>query len=136
MEIKKIKKAKIKEFKDEWKQSNREIGFDWKKKEYFFGVFDGDDIAGYVYITINGGVGYLKDIIVKKVFRRKGLGKTLLDFFEEFCKNKGCHKLTIKTSEKHGPALKLYEKAGYKIEGEMKNDRFNVTWFNMYKFVK
>ena len=135
MEIKRIRKSEVKQFKDEWRLADKELGFDWNKKEYVFGVLDGKDIVGYIHISINGGVGYLKDIIIKKSFRGKGMGIGLMEFFEGFCREKGCHKLTLSTSERHKAALKLYKKAGFKVESKMKNDRYKVVWYNLCKFL-
>jgi GNAT superfamily N-acetyltransferase len=133
--VKRIKKKMLKEFEKEWKIFDEEIGIEWKEKDYCLGAFNKKQLVGYVKFNICGGVGYLHKLIVKKQERRKGIGKTLIEAFEEFCKDK-CHKLTLKTSEKHKTAIKFYKKMGYKKETTLRNDKFGLKWFLMYKSVK
>lgn len=117
------------EFSRDWEEADGEHGFVWDKETHYFELMEGGDLAGYFFVVINGGVGELKDLIVKKNFRSRGFGKAAVDYFMEFCRGRKCHKLIILTSERHIEGRALYEKCGFAVENTMKNDRYHATWY-------
>lgn len=127
MEFKFIEKEDIEEFrKSEWDKFNQEKGYVWDETELWLAAFSGKEILGYAYFSIAGGVGKLIGLIVKKEARGTGVGSKLMDMYEEYCVEKGCHKLTLRTTpEVMESAFLLYKKKGFEIEAELKNDRFN-----------
>ena len=127
MEIRQIEEKTIDEFREEWSQVVQEIR--WDRKLYFFGGFDGNKLIVYIKFDTTGGVGHLSDLIVRKQFRGKKYGYGLIKYFIEFCKARGCHKLTITTSEKHLHARNIYERLGFRIESEHRDDKFHLTWY-------
>lgn len=122
-----IEESRLDEFKQEWSAVTDKIR--WGPKTYVFGAFVKEELIGYIKFTINGGVGHLTDLIVKKKVRGKKYGYELLKYFIDFCTKNKCHKLTIKTSEEHKKAIKLYESLGFAREAEYKDDKFHVTWY-------
>ncbi|MDE1869242.1 MAG: GNAT family N-acetyltransferase [Candidatus Micrarchaeota archaeon] len=118
-----------KEFKAEWKASNKRMGFGHYSKNFYFGAFEGKRLVGYTHIKVNGGVGELKELIIKRGSLGNGYGKMMLNHFVKFCKAKKCHKLTLETSERHKEARKLYEKHGFRIESRKPDDKYHLTWY-------
>ena len=131
MKITPIEESLIGEFKNEWLETS-DSAVRWNPKIYFFGLFEGHELLGYIKFTINGGVGHLHDIIVKKEFRGRKNGRVLMEFFIRFCRENGCHKATLTTSEAHKGAIKFHEHMGFKKESEMKDDKFHHNWCTYY----
>lgn len=65
----------------------------------------------------------LNDLYVKVDFRKKGIGKALLEHAKEFCTNKGFKGLALETAIDN-PAQKLYERLGW----EKDTHGFHYFW--------
>jgi len=64
--------------------------------------------------TVEGGqVGLVEDVIVKKQYVGKGIGKKMLIEVEKQAKQKGFYRLHLLAHEKNTTALKFYEKLGW-----------------------
>lgn len=134
-EIRPITEEDIKQFEQEWEESDIEKGISPHTQHLKYGAFINEELVGYTKIKIRGGVGNLSALIIKKDMRKKGIGKTLLKHFEDVSKEYNCHKLTLKTSEKHRIALTLYKNNGYATEATMKNDKNHITWYQLHKYI-
>ncbi len=123
-----------------------ELDFDWEKfrdvkrnisffkYEYVLGAYEDKRVVGRLMFEILSGRSHIRDFIVKKGYRNKGIGTALLRKFEEFSRENGCHKLTAKTT-KGNTAIKLYKKIGYKEEFIQKNDAFGWDWIGFCKIL-
>ncbi|UZE93870.1 MAG: GNAT family N-acetyltransferase [Candidatus Pacearchaeota archaeon] len=132
--IKKVSKKKVRSFgKKTWKKFNIERGFSWNQKEFFYLAYQKKRAIGFFRLRIIGRVAELKELLVVKEYRDKGVGQELLKKCEQIAKNKDCFKIKLFTSEKHKEALKFYKKNGYKKEGELKNDLFHFDWYWLTK---
>jgi ribosomal protein S18 acetylase RimI-like enzyme len=60
--------------------------------------------------------GYIYDIFVKKEFRGKGIGKTLLKKAQSYCKEVGFSRILLMVSVENENAAGLYKKMGFKTE--------------------
>ncbi len=58
-----------------------------------------------------GAVGHIEDIVVDVKYRKKGLGKMIIDYLTKYGKNKKCYKVILNCSQKN---IGFYEKCGYK----------------------
>ena len=137
MMINKVEKENKKLVEDfvskEWKKFNKEKNYVYDEEELEYSFIKDNDIYGYLKMKITGSVGYLSQIIVRKDKRKEGVGKELVKKFEEICKEKGCHKVYLETSERHEEALKFYERLGYKKVSTLKNHKFGFTWYILEK---
>jgi len=87
----------------------------------FFVIRVGDEIAGYVglyfdhqsahFSEIKGP--YLEGLVVNPKFRKKGLGKRLLEICEKEIKDAGGHDLTLAVLSTNQRALNFYKGSGY-----------------------
>ena len=94
--------------------------FEGRCKEIYI-VRIGPQIAGFVILQVCGTFsGYIQTVCISEDHRGKGIGTTLLSFCEErvlkFSPN-----LFICVSSFNTGAIRLYEKFGFKIVGELEN---------------
>jgi len=92
---------------------------------YFFIAYWGDELVGYCGMYHNTLISnpeilipdYCKiaNIVVKKDFRRQGIGKALMLKMIDKAKKLGVDRTKLEVSI-NNPALKLYESLGFKIE--------------------
>ena len=105
-------------------------------EEMFYIIFDGDKKAGTMHIQIKSTVSYLKDLIIDKDSRGKGLGSIAMEKFIKISRDKKCHKMRIKTCPARNPeAYNLYKKYGFIEEAVLKNDYFNLDWAIMFRLI-
>ena len=81
--------------------------------EAIFAVADGVEIAFAIYYfnfsTFTGKLGlFLEDLFVKPEYRKKGIGKKLMDFVIDEAKRRGCGRMEW-TALKWNPACDFYE---------------------------
>jgi len=80
-----------------------------------------DEAVGTILIQTQGAFsGYLKSIAIKKEWQAKGLGKTMMDFFEQkvFLTSENAF---LCVSSFNTKAKKFYSKRGYTIIGVLKD---------------
>ena len=111
-----IKDILISDFDDFWSDSilkNELIG---ENKKYILAKSE-KEIVGFCGIMINFPDSEIMNIVVKKDFRKKGIGEILLNKIIEISQKLGCEKIFLEVNEKNIPALKLYGNAGFKRVG-------------------
>jgi len=127
-------------YMNEWPSANQEVfGFTeqskWKMEEHLITARAEQKILGVAQFRIIGGVGYLSTLLVKEELRGLGqIGEILLFKFENLGKEKGCHKLVLKTY-KDSRAEIFFTKHGYQEEAVLINDIHGIDWLMMAKFV-
>jgi ribosomal protein S18 acetylase RimI-like enzyme len=83
---------------------------------------EGHDFVGYVWIGEDNNMmtglksGFIYDIFVKEEYRGKGIGKTLLEKAESYCKEKGYSKILLMVAVNNSAAMNLYDRMGFKPE--------------------
>ena len=75
---------------------------------------------------------YIDELVVKKIYRRKGIGTQLINKVEIFYKGQGFDNINCCTNEFQ--ASGFYEKCGFKLEFVRKN-KFNPK-LNKYFYIK
>jgi GNAT superfamily N-acetyltransferase len=73
--------------------------------------------VGYASINFNtsirGGIrAYIEDVVVEKKYRKKGIGKSLLNVLLKYAKKKGCYKISLESKKKN---INFYRSCGYKL---------------------
>lgn len=77
--------------------------------------------AGYIGIDTALDEGYITNVAVCPEYRKKGVGKALLEKAESFGKDKKLAFLSLEVRVSNTGAISLYTKMGYKTEGIRKN---------------
>lgn len=76
----------------------------------------GNKVVGYVVtMDVDKVTGKIVSIAVRKEFRRRGIGETLLRRAIERLKAKGKNKIALEVRTSNKPAQELYKKLGFKI---------------------
>lgn len=96
------------------------------KKRVTFIAFINNEIAGYVNILykssyphfLEKNIPEINDLVVISKYRRKGIGKMLIDKCEKFASNKYDYiGLGVGLYKDYGSAQRLYTKNGYVLDG-------------------
>jgi len=75
------------------------------------------------FSTWKGKMLYLEDFVIKKGFRRLGIGQLLFDAFLETAREKGCKLTKWQVLDWNETALKFYEKNNAIIEKDWWNGK-------------
>ena len=81
-------------------------------------VYDGEEIAGYVYLTfcysaeVGGRCVFIEEIFLKESFRGRGLGREIMDWMEGEYPH--FRRFRLEVTQVNKSAIRLYEKSGYK----------------------
>lgn len=83
--------------------------------EYLVGIEDGV-VVGFASLHIQkrlhqlGNVGEIQELVIRKSYRRKGLGTQLLQIMKQKAIDLSCIQLEVASNEKSKDAIKFYEK--------------------------
>lgn len=89
-----------------------------------FALAEGADgwATGYVQsryrysLWLPGFEAELEDLFVRPGARRAGVGARLVAFAVERARRRGCRRIGLGTNERNLPALRLYERAGFRAD--------------------
>jgi ribosomal-protein-alanine N-acetyltransferase len=77
-------------------------------------------IAGYVLFWLLPEEIDIHNIAVHNEFRRRGLGRNLLENVIAEARNRACRRITLEVRKSNLAAQRLYESVGFKASGERK----------------
>ena len=84
-----------------------------KNCKYIIAKTDDGEILGFAGILINVDIVEIMNIVVRKNYRRNGVGQKLLDELINLAKETNLNNLSLEVNSKNVPAIKLYEKNGF-----------------------
>jgi putative acetyltransferase len=85
----------------------------------FFVALAGDTLVGTFGLEgLNSEAAELRRMYVHRDHRRGGIGRRMLDHAEQTCRQSGCLRLTLSTSELQPAALAFYRRSGYRLVRE------------------
>jgi len=76
-------------------------------------------IAGTVAGSAENGEGHLRGMAVLPMWRGTGLAGALLAAIESWLRSRACRRVTLDTTLPLSPAIRFYEKNGYKKSGQV-----------------
>ena len=90
------------------------------KKSLIFIIAEKNEIEGFLVVMIDswwdGKRSFIKEIIIAEKSQRKGYGKALTSYFENYSKKRKIKTISL-MSNKKSKAFKIYKKLGYKEHG-------------------
>ncbi len=124
-DVKEIAKLMLEEFsKPPFKEKTtinsviKSLNFYFKIGKVFVAIVD-KNIIGVVVSKVEqwwqGPVILIEDLAIKEDFKKRGVGKNLMDKVEAYAKNNKIKAISFSTHKKSS-AVKFYKKRGYKIE--------------------
>ena len=90
-----------------------------KKGRLWAAELDGDTV-GWVLTEVRrsgrsgGPIGYVQELQVQSNYRRRGVGRALMEFVETYYAFSGCEAIELSVELNNASARNLYEKLGYK----------------------
>ena len=102
---------KNEEYDDIWKD------FKGQSNVHSVVVVEEDVVIGYGSVVIEtkirgGKIGHIEDIVSHADYRKRGIGKMIVDSLYEIARTEGCYKVLLQCEEHNIP---FYEKCGYEL---------------------
>ena len=81
---------------------------------------------------------FINNVAVLPNFRRRGVGKLLMNLAEKLAKESGLNKCALTVEINNEPAVKLYQQLGYQIVGTVKVEKLErmIGFEGLYRMVK
>lgn len=111
-----IKDCLLTDFDDFWSYNILKQELENGKSKYFV-VKQENEIVGFAGIMLIIDEVNIMNIVVKKDKRNLGIGSLLLEEIIGYSKIHNATSITLEVNEKNIPAIKLYEKYGFKQVG-------------------
>ena len=91
-----------------------------------FVAFDGENLQGMYWGEVTSARGELKFIVVDQAARGLGIGQALLSHFLN--RASACARVTLWVLSRNEPAIALYKKNGFEIEGHYCDGYIRELW--------
>lgn len=119
-DIKQIAELETQTFSDAW--TSQSIKDTFSQKQAFITIVQlAGFVAGYCIIYHVPEEAEIARIAVDSRFRRRGLGKGLLDYTCSCCRQMQIDRMLLDVRESNAPARAFYKKYGFKTDGVRKN---------------
>lgn len=95
---------------------------------------DGEKVIGFIGAWIIASEGQITNLAVHPDYRKKGIGKKLMESLISSLKNENCNAITLEVRESNTIAKNLYKSLGFLSEGIRKNfyednkEDANIMW--------
>ena len=113
------------QFDDFWNASVLYKELENPNSHYFVAVTN-EKVVGFAGIWKSVDDCHITDIVVKKECRMQGIGSKLLEKLIQEAKGENVNSLTLEVNVNNFPAIKLYEKYGFKALGIRKKYYNNI----------
>ncbi len=118
-ELSDVARLEQQSFSDSW--SEKSLQDTNKQPQTMIAVAEVEgQIAGYCILYYVVDEGEIARIAVDENFRRQGIGRGLLDYICEQCKEKGVERLLLDVRESNERARQFYHQYGFEIDGVRK----------------
>ena len=135
-DLENIKDILISDFDDFWNYNILKEELESSNSKYIIAKTNDGEIIGFAGIKIILDNADIMNIVVKKSWRKQGVGNLLLSNLISICKNSNLSSLSLEVNEANLPAFHLYEKVGFKQVGLRKNYYYNNDGVIMKYIIK
>ena len=120
-DLENIKDILISDFDDFWNYNILKEELESSNSKYIIAKTNDGEIIGFAGIKIIVDTADIMNIVVKKSWRKQGVGNLLLSNLISICKISNLSSLSLEVNEDNLPAIHLYEKVGFRQVGLRKN---------------
>ena len=106
----------------------------WHEQRHAFFAQQDGELAGAAQIYIAASLAHVEKIAVLPQFRRRGMGRALLEQAADVANYYNCHKMTAMALH-NGSAQAFFEACGYKIEAVLRQHTFKLDIAVLRKFL-
>ena len=92
-----------------------------KENSVFLMAFESENPIGYVGLSVVFDEGYMGNLAVVENYRRKGVGRALMNELLTCCENLDLAFATLEVRPSNTPAVSLYKSLGFEEAGRRKN---------------
>ncbi|WP_027390004.1 ribosomal protein S18-alanine N-acetyltransferase [Chrysiogenes arsenatis] len=94
---------------------------EWEKSvTYAPGVFVGEELIAYAFVSLIAPEAELNNIAVHPSYSRMGVASLLMNHIREVCCRRGIHRLLLDVNVNNKAALALYRRCGFTDDGVRK----------------
>ena len=119
-DIKYIVELEAKTFSDAWTEKSVRDTFE-QKQAFITVAEDDDELIGYCILYYVMDEAEIARIATSEAVRRKGVGKGLLNYTCECCREKQIERLLLDVRENNEGAIAFYQNYGFNIDGIRKS---------------
>lgn len=112
-------------------QHLREISKDAQNLNFV--LLDNKKVVGGILSPCDGGIAFLHFVFIEPGHRSQGLGKKLLLYYIEQCRNSGCRKIELFVNPEAPWKIRVYKRLGFKKIYKKKKMWFNQDVVYMLK---
>lgn len=124
------------DFDDFWSYNIFKSELENENSRYIIAILN-NEIIGFAGIWQVIDEAHITNIVVRKDFRKLGIGSLLLEKLIDICKNlESINSITLEVNEDNITAQKLYEKFNFKVLGKRKNYYNNKAAIIMTLYLK
>lgn len=111
----KIYDLEVNNFSSPWSLDNLKKELETQNNDHLYYVVENDnDVIAFIGIWILYDEAHIMSIVVDKAFKKKGIATKLLSEILKNFDNKIIKKMLLEVRNSNLPAIKLYEKLGFK----------------------
>ncbi len=103
-------------FSSPWSKSSYEQELSNSLAKYFVAKID-DKVIGFIGTWIIVDESHITNVAVHPDYRKLGIGSMLIEAMIDYCEEKKCVAYTLEVRSSNEPAISLYKKHGFKIDG-------------------
>ena len=104
------------EFDDFWTPSILKSELESQNSKYIVAILE-NVVVGFAGIIISVDDAEITNIVTRKSYRKKGIGKLLLDKLIDMSKEIGKNEISLEVNEKNIPAINLYKSSNFEQVG-------------------
>ena len=117
-DLDKVVKVDQESFIPLWRNSKRALEAGTRAKGYSTVAVLGEEVIGYQLSNINFGSMHLARLAVLPTHQGKGIAAALLNDLFHYGDSIGCGNITVNTQSNNQGSLRLYQKAGFKLQDQ------------------
>lgn len=106
----------------------------WHEQCYGFAAMDGERTIAAGTLLVAASLGHVERVVVDPQYRRKGIGRALVDRMADVANYYNCHKMTVTVPHLRN-AQKFFEACGYNQEAVLPQHTFKMDMAVMRKFL-